>query len=338
MGMSRKKLPQRGFTLIELLVVIAIIAILMALILPAVQQAREAARRSQCKNNLKQLGLALHNYHDGYRRFPIGASYSAGIGVSWYVGLLPYLDQSVIFQQFDMVSANNGSGTLSPANNLLCDGLVIPPLTCPSTILPKKWTISGYQLQVANYVGISGASDLDGFPVTRVQNCCLQTRSRLSADGMLTPNAALAASAASDGLSNILMAGECSDYAYSADGTENRVDGSFPRAWFTGAASAGSPPNYLTPNIMAFLVRPGQIFNLNTIHYPPNSQYVAGTPSTPGMHRGGGEPMSPLTSAHVGGVHGVLGDGSVRFLSNSINLTTLKSLACRDEGNVIGEF
>ena len=86
----------RGFTLIELLVVIAIIAVLIALLLPAVQQAREAARRSQCKNNMKQLGLALHNYHDAANKFPIGTRFSMS-APNWRVGLLPYLDQAPLF-------------------------------------------------------------------------------------------------------------------------------------------------------------------------------------------------------------------------------------------------
>jgi len=100
---------KRGFTLIELLVVIAIIAILIALLLPAVQQAREAARRSQCKNNLKQIGLALHNYHDNFRMFPPGDVRRLYGGVSswttsmigWIPRILPFLDQAVIYNQIN---------------------------------------------------------------------------------------------------------------------------------------------------------------------------------------------------------------------------------------------
>src|SRR5690606_37035845 len=106
-----------GFTLIELLVVIAIIAILVALLLPAVQQAREAARRSSCKNNLKQLGLAIHNYHDVHNSFPIGARYNiTHAGSSWRFALLPFLEQGALFD-LDSASGyrlNTYAGTPNP--------------------------------------------------------------------------------------------------------------------------------------------------------------------------------------------------------------------------------
>jgi len=149
----------RGFTLIELLVVIAIIAILIALLLPAVQQAREAARRTTCKNNLKQIGLALHNYHDAYKMFP-ASGYAVGIGqhdhftggttkaiipytnISGFVMLLPYLDQKPIFDQWDFNHAASWSYVYALGNpaDVLGDPNVNAPLsktplevlTCPS--------------------------------------------------------------------------------------------------------------------------------------------------------------------------------------------------------------
>ncbi len=143
---------RRGFTLIELLVVIAIIAILIALLLPAVQQAREAARRSQCKNNLKQIGLALHNYHDTFNVFPaaLGSSgrynsaayYSNGnwvMNVTGWQMLLPYIDQAPLYNQFDQNQASVLSGggyglTMAPvnANNARLVETAIPVLECPS--------------------------------------------------------------------------------------------------------------------------------------------------------------------------------------------------------------
>src|SRR6201986_212949 len=105
------KTPRRrpGFTLIELLVVIAIIAILVALLLPAVQQAREAARRSQCQNNLKQMGLALHNYHDVYQLFPYGCTAQCSWGISFFVSILPYIDQSNVYNQINFICDNNST-------------------------------------------------------------------------------------------------------------------------------------------------------------------------------------------------------------------------------------
>ena len=111
-SLSRKR---SAFTLIELLVVIAIIAILIALLLPAVQQAREAARRTQCKNNLHQLGLALHNYHDVYNQFPITCFNNSGPGLNWsdssrgtyLVRLLPYIEQAALFNALNFGSARN---------------------------------------------------------------------------------------------------------------------------------------------------------------------------------------------------------------------------------------
>jgi len=138
-------IKRRAFTLIELLVVIAIIAVLIALLLPAVQQAREAARRAQCKNNLKQLGIALHNYHDVHSVFPPYVTYDQGKdcpggpdgwtntgGYSWRVMLLPFIDQAAAFNQIDFVN-HHAQGTCpgSPnswgkINNTIISGFICP--------------------------------------------------------------------------------------------------------------------------------------------------------------------------------------------------------------------
>src|SRR5437868_6781758 len=133
-----------GFTLIELLVVIAIIAVLIALLLPAVQQAREAGRRTQCKNNLKQLGLGLQNYHDVYRTFPLGSrsdpcGASAGTGTygpSFWVGLTPYIDQAALYNKFSFTGANSsyqGGAAAGTANAAAAAGIAIQSMLCPSS-------------------------------------------------------------------------------------------------------------------------------------------------------------------------------------------------------------
>ncbi|QDT36877.1 DUF1559 domain-containing protein [Stratiformator vulcanicus] len=144
----------RGFTLIELLVVIAIIAILIALLLPAVQQARESARRSQCQNNLKQFGLALHNHHDAFGRMPAGAN---GDNWSWGVFLLPYLDQAQLYDNLDPHS-NTVAAALGNSTNLDNARTKLPVFRCPSDIGPNindQQTVGGnnYNVATSNYLG-----------------------------------------------------------------------------------------------------------------------------------------------------------------------------------------
>src|SRR5579863_1826177 len=161
---SRKK----GFTLIELLVVIAIIAILVSLLLPAVQQAREAARRTQCKNNLKQIGLALHNYHDALLVFPPGyvdkngdpnstPDNDLGPGWGWASFILPYLDQGNLYSQ---INFNLGVGLGANAQPSL---VTLPVMQCPSDTLPQPFPVydSSFTTPIAtvaygNYVGCNG--------------------------------------------------------------------------------------------------------------------------------------------------------------------------------------
>lgn len=144
--MKTQTYQRRGFTLIELLVVISIIAILIALLLPAVQQAREAARRTQCKNNLKQIGLALHNYHDVARAFPPGwiavddtgspSAHEGTSGVGWAAMILPYLEQGNIYSQF------NASLPLTDPANAAFLRNQIPGYKCPSDPQPEFFFIA----------------------------------------------------------------------------------------------------------------------------------------------------------------------------------------------------
>ena len=152
-----------GFTLIELLVVIAIIAVLIALLLPAVQQAREAARRSQCKNNLKQIGLGLANYHDTSLMFPGGEPLGGGGGWvhSHWIGLLPYMEQTAIFKKWTFNGNDEGwvcaGGANSIQNRAAVQGVKLPFLLCPSSPLEPLIAPCG-MLMNPQYFAMSGAA------------------------------------------------------------------------------------------------------------------------------------------------------------------------------------
>ena len=155
--MLRARSEMRGFTLIELLVVIAIIAVLIALLLPAVQQAREAARRTQCKNNLKQWGLALHNYHDTANTFPMGATATQWL---WRASLLPYLDQANVYNRitFDSPSVCFSAAAAIPAPKPT--EVLIPVYVCPTDPNSGKLypNFSGAGHMPTDYMGVFGSN------------------------------------------------------------------------------------------------------------------------------------------------------------------------------------
>ena len=178
---------RRGFTLIELLVVIAIIAILIALLLPAVQQAREAARRASCKNNLKQIGLALHNYHDVHSAFPSGwigvtneqPSVLGASGFAWGTMVLPYLDQGPLYGKFNLSNPLDAS----PNRALITQHLTV--YQCPSDPKPETFKTpdqngNPIEMATANYAGVFGTVELGdcytspaGTPPVSSQGQCL---------------------------------------------------------------------------------------------------------------------------------------------------------------------
>jgi len=324
---------RKAFTLIELLVVIAIIAILIALLLPAVQQAREAARRSTCKNNLKQIGLAFHNYHDAFTTFPIGAQvpiYQA----NWRVSLFPYIDQAPLYNQLTQTPANGrgyntlngwtgdgGYGTGAGSNEAL-NNVLIPGYKCPSSPLSAFFAGSANGVSpgqtgddlgmTMDYVGIGGAYTA---AAPYDANAVLNTNyGVMGQNGMLQIGKSIRMRDCTDGTSNTIMVGEDSG---SIDGTDCRKNLSGAWSGHRGAAVGGGT-GYGGGGVV-------------TIRYSPN-------PKTKPSFTGSGFNNGPLTSYHTGGVHALLADGAVRFISDNIDFNTLLALGALNDGKVVGEF
>lgn len=319
---------RKGFTLIELLVVIAIIAILIALLLPAVQQAREAARRSQCKNNLKQIGLALHNYHDTVGTFPLGVRRDSqgGWGMSWMVGILPYIDQAPLFNQLNPDIERSGY----TGNGAVASRVRLNAYLCPSSPLEAFQGANaggGNFVMKPQYVGISGATAGNGFTSAsasdfNVTGCCgsVTAGQIRSNGGVLLPNRGIQIKDIKDGTTNTLVVSECGEFFENAAG--NAVDQvNSNHGWMMGTSRASER------------VTNERTFNLTTIRYTPNTidNTLPGTGRNDGANNG-------IYSAHVGGVQALMGDGSVRFLSENLDMLTLRRLATRRDGQVVGEF
>ncbi|HWL07203.1 MAG TPA: DUF1559 domain-containing protein [Planctomicrobium sp.] len=295
-----------GFTLIELLVVIAIIAILVALLLPAVQQAREAARRSQCKNNLKQIGLALHNYHDSHNTFPPGwigvaanvPNPEGGNGFSWGTFILPYLDQGPLYNSF------NFRLSMTHADNLPFIKTKLTVFQCPSDPKPDTFTEDGVELATANYVGLFGTGEIHEcyheFEEGHGIGECI-------GNGAFFLNSKVLIRDFTDGTSNTLMVGERTTFT-DEDGEKHYATwgGAIPGK--EGAAS---------------------MVLSHAEHGPNHSKRNSGHGHAHGEDFG---------SSHTGGAHFVMADGHVVFISENINEETFQRLGSRNDGHVIGEF
>lgn len=330
---------RRGFTLIELLVVIAIIAILVALLLPAVQQAREAARRTQCRNNLKQLGLALHNYHSVHDIFPIGGLGSVStpnhIGeASFFVALLPHLDSSAAYKQFDFRSAfrrcDADPDLMTPAMVSLFSTLRVPGLNCPSSELPTSAVIwdEHIDIQRTNYVGISGAAIDPGNGATSLGYTSPFGYGIYVDNGILAPGSRMRFRGITDGSSNVIAISEqgrpltVSNGYYT--GTDNRSCMHNGGIWF--GANRAIPLSLI--NVEYFFT-----LNLTAIRYGINNMSSGLSGARHPFHGN-----IPISSRHVGGAHALRGDGSVVFLSEALNYVTLLRLAHVSDGKTVGEY
>ncbi|QDT65151.1 DUF1559 domain-containing protein [Calycomorphotria hydatis] len=328
-----------GFTLIELLVVIAIIATLIALLLPAVQQAREAARRSECKNKLKQLGLALHNYHDAHQTFPIGEGFdetlqsiygtgstgSAPRRAPWTVLILPYLEQIALYQSFNMEGQFRGHSAESPTSgsNYAATNEEVQAYHCPSFPAVDKLH--------TNYFGVMGGG----------ANLAVWAHSSRPGrafwdNGILYVNSKTRVRDITDGTSNTFIVGE-TKYQL---GPQGRPDG-IRQFWSTSHRGGLTP----TPGVTAAVTD----VPINDYEGDGNSGdtiFTIGTNSDDPSFRGTVNGVNcdqnlqgrAFGSYHVGGANFACADGSVHFLSENIDLATFANLGIRNDGEVIGEF
>ncbi|MFI4873731.1 MAG: DUF1559 domain-containing protein [Blastopirellula sp. JB062] len=331
--------PALGFTLVELLVVIAIIGVLIGLLLPAVQQAREAARRMQCSNNQKQIGLAFHNYHSTYNTLPIGGQ-SLYIKPNWRIALLAYLEQTAVADQIDTAclettatsgtgaaggfASKNNSGTqggYGVGPNSILKGYAAPMFNCPSSDLETNANTTGLNNadlgQTHDYVGIAGATP---DPAGRGSDTCSSQRTYggiFCNNGLLVPNQTFSFRHCTDGSSNVMIAAEQSAPLEGLD-RRNVYYGGWWGVNFTGKASTAHGTAFLS--------------GMTTIRYAINSPTSASGSDSPY------DANTLLSSRHAGGIMATYLDGSVHFIPETIDFSTLLVLATKDDGEIVGEF
>lgn len=311
-----------GFTLIELLVVIAIIGILIGLLLPAVQKVREAANRMKCQSNLKQLGLAMHNYHSTFEQFPPGAyNYFDGYTPdnydrrSWWMPILPYMEQDAIYRKY-VTKMTNRSGSFS-YDGFVNVASIVPTMMCPSDPANPK-TVTGGGAYAAttnqqgfhsNYVMCAGNTSFNpgggatGNPASAGLN------------GMFFPFSRIGIPSLTDGTSNTVMG---SELILTTDASGDDTRGRIHNAMHCG-------PFFTT------------LYQPNTSQPDRENYCLNSNPAAP-CTATGTLTVASARSYHTGGVSAVLADGSVRFVSNAISLTTWNALGSRNGSEVNGEY
>ena len=327
--MNKQGPSRKGFTLVELLVVIAVIGILIALLIPAVQQVRAAARKVECQNNLKQIGVALHHHLDVYKKFPCGATDTdeektpVGYGVSWHLRILPFYEQNSTFTGYNFHNGSPGPGWDTQNLDWL-HNKNITTLTCPSS--PMDWypqrleLLTNWRLVRPMYAGIAG-SDIHHTAVPAGSMWPGGTRSR---GGILIPQRQLSETSIHDGLSNTMMVGETSDWLVESDGKLHPGSTDHEHGISLGWADWGWRAHLIT-----------------TVKHRVNDKAWENS----GVHAsawGGmyshGAPNMPIQSAHSVGANVLLADGSVHLLTQSTDLPVLKHLADRNDGEYVNPF
>lgn len=331
-----KHVKRRGFTLIELLVVIAIIAILIALLLPAVQQAREAARRSTCKNNLKQIGLALHNYNETHGVFPFSvthahsitagsANHTFGLNHRGWTMLLPFMDQANLYNRFNSsLASSTGAPAAKPVPGNLLPGApgnandeviseIVPGFMCPSDN-----NVTHYRSTTSPHYSIAPGSSTEFAAHTNYEFSVIRTSS--SANNWL-----------SDSKTTRRMFGmdACCKIRDVTDGMSNAVACAETIRWtFNGASATWGHAKWVGHGVDLTYGNGINYWKCCSWYTPPN---VSGTVGRLGD-------WSTVGSLHTGGAHVLLGDGAVRFISENIDRVTRNNLAYISDGNPLGEF
>jgi prepilin-type N-terminal cleavage/methylation domain-containing protein len=365
---------QRGFTLVELLVVIAIIGILVGLLLPAVQAAREAARRMQCGNNMKQMGLAIHNFESAYKRLPHpGQCDSTGAATTVYMTqstptlMLPYIEQTQVYNLMDhgltfaqMQTAglynmavlhprSQGAVYHDPAfpNTVLAAKTSIPIYLCPSTpIQGSTRAPDNYGAWDYMFISVSDVEEDSAFGEPGTRPTSTARRVAMTRQGFLSCDRGWGFGNVTDGTSNTLAVIEDAGRAHpnagnwgslstrpsvisqdSVEWTGGTTGGRRMYAWAdpdAGANGLSGPSNAIAPA--------SRLMKINN-YKTPN-----GGPTECRWRNNNCGPNDEPFSFHTGGVNATLGDGSVRFISESADWRTLKWLAASQDGNTIGDF
>ncbi|MFM1801170.1 MAG: hypothetical protein RJA81_522 [Planctomycetota bacterium] len=314
----------RGFTLIELLVVIAIIAVLISLLLPAVQSAREAARRAQCTNNLKQLGLALHNYENAHGVLPPGRTSYPHLwsGISQ---LLPYVEQSFVYSAINFNHGPVTAGGVSGEPNVTAVKVIIRTLMCPSD--PKSDAVSP-QFGPTNYLGNAGTGNYNGGSF------------RIDAgpmpNGLFFDRYSVRFAAVTDGLSNTVALSEnlkgtgnaMNSVGLSGINVKTHIALIGTSATDTTESACNASTSWVGDRGQEWCRGSFVMSNYNH-YYTPNSKNPDCT--NPGRAKA----ITSARSSHPGGVNVALGDGSIRFIKDTIALETWRALSSRNGGELL---